>query len=202
MKYIKSLEYLWALISSQPRIDAQSAPEIVYRNDWFSVECVSYPDALEKSWSLYTVVCRDWVNIVPVTPERDVVLLVEYKYGVGRWLLGLPGGLIDEGGTPEQAAFRQLREECGLVASDIIALGKVPANPATHRNHGHFYLAKADPRTSSPVQHEPNERIFTVAVPLDLIYRYSLSSSCQFSAYDTASILRAHHRLSKDEIVE
>ena len=111
MKYIKSLEYLWALISSQPRIDAQSAPEIVYRNDWFSVECVSYPDALEKSWSLYTVVCRDWVNIVPVTPERDVVLLVEYKYGVGRWLLGLPGGLIDEGGTPEQAAFRQLREE-------------------------------------------------------------------------------------------
>jgi hypothetical protein len=86
MKYIKSLEYLWALISSQPRIDAQSAPEIVYRNDWFSVECVSYPDALEKSWSLYTVVCRDWVNIVPVTPERDVVLLVEYKYGVGRWV--------------------------------------------------------------------------------------------------------------------
>ena len=47
----------------------------------------------------------------------------EYRIGCGAFAYGLPAGLIDGGEDVEEAALRELREETGAVASELIPLG-------------------------------------------------------------------------------
>ena len=56
---------------------------------------------------------RGFVVIFGVTPERRVVLVRQYKHGIGRELLELPAGAIDPGETPLQTAQREFLEETG-----------------------------------------------------------------------------------------
>ena len=62
------------------------------------------------------------VSILPFHGE-NIITLREYRYPIRSWQTELPGGLIDEGETPEQAAVRELKEETGYEAEEIIALG-------------------------------------------------------------------------------
>ena len=59
----------------------------------------------------------DWVNVVPVTPDRRVVLVRQFRHGIGQTTLEVPAGLIDpEDVSPTHAGARELREEIGLGA--------------------------------------------------------------------------------------
>ena len=61
----------------------------------------------------YIIESRDWVNIIPVTPDRFVVMIRQYRHGQGKVTLEIPGGLVDPGDTPQEAATRELLEETG-----------------------------------------------------------------------------------------
>src|ERR1700761_4271663 len=56
---------------------------------------------------------RGFAVIAAVTPERDVVLVRQYKHGIATITLELPAGMIDPGETPESCATRELAEETG-----------------------------------------------------------------------------------------
>ena len=83
-----------------------------------------------------------WVNVIPVTPKGDVILVRQYRHGIRRVTLEIPGGLVDPGDTPETAAERELREETGYRASGIVALGSVHPNPAIQNNRCYTFLAE------------------------------------------------------------
>lgn len=84
----------------------------------------------------------DWVNVVAVTPQREIVLVRQFRFGTGEVTLEVPGGLIAPGEAPEAAARRELREETGYVAARFTDLGAVQPNPAFHDNLCHQFLGE------------------------------------------------------------
>lgn len=91
----------------------------------------------------------DWVNVIPVTPEGRVVLIRQWRQGTDQEALEIPGGIIDPGETPAQAAARELLEETGYQAPALTALGWVSPNPALFSNRCYTFLA------SGAVNHQP-----------------------------------------------
>ena len=84
----------------------------------------------------------DWVNIVPITSDNQLVLVKQYRFGTEEVTLELPGGTLDDGeGAPKLAAERELLEETGYKGKELISLGNVAVNPAIQNNYCHFYLA-------------------------------------------------------------
>lgn len=85
--------------------------------------------------------CPDWVNVVAVTPEQQLVLVRQYRYGISASTLEIPGGMVDPGESPAAAAARELEEETGYVPGRLVDLGAVHPNPAFQTNRCHTFLA-------------------------------------------------------------
>lgn len=107
----------------------------------------------------------DWINVVPLTADQEVVMVRQYRHGVRDVTLEIPGGMIDADEPPATAALRELREETGYTTEKIRPLGNVWPNPAIQTNVCHFFLAE-DVRYEGPPTPDPYERIEVETVPL------------------------------------
>ncbi len=94
-----------------------------------------------KSHPRVVIEAPDWVTVIPVTAQDEVVLVRQYRFGIADATLEVPGGIIDPGETPQAAAARELEEESGYVAQEWISLGWVHPNPALQDNRSHCFLA-------------------------------------------------------------
>lgn len=113
----------------------------------------------------------DYTVLVPAASDAAVVLAFtkngkflvhrEYRHPTGRYLLGLPGGRVDEGEDPLETARRELEEETGFAAEDLLPLGAVYPFPAVCNQRIHYFLAKkATPKGAA--KKEPYELIETL----------------------------------------
>lgn len=84
---------------------------------------------------------RSWANIVALTKDNEVVLVKQYRHGIGDVLLEFPGGVVESGEDPVIGAERELVEETGYKASHFIQIGEIYPNPALQINTLHCYLA-------------------------------------------------------------
>lgn len=91
--------------------------------------------------SFYVIESPEWVNIVPVTADGEVVLIEQYRHGTEEVTLEIPGGLIDEGESPAECAGRELTEETGYTGGELIYLGFSWPNPAIQSNRIHHFAA-------------------------------------------------------------
>ena len=85
-----------------------------------------------KRFSLIEAV--DWVNVIALTPDQQVVLIRQFRVGANEVCLEIPGGMVDPGETPAEAAARELAEETGYTAPRWHQLGRVSPNPAIMTN--------------------------------------------------------------------
>lgn len=92
----------------------------------------------------------DWINVVALTPERESVMVVQYRFGVSECTIETPGGMVDPGETPLLAAQRELLEETGYGGGRWRYLGAVEPNPAIHDHLCHHYLAEDVERVQAP----------------------------------------------------
>jgi 8-oxo-dGTP pyrophosphatase MutT (NUDIX family) len=84
-----------------------------------------------------------WVMTAALTPEGEIVMVRQYRHGSEEICLELPGGLVDaEDVSPEEAARRELLEETGYLAEEMIKLGECHPQPAILSNQCYFYLAE------------------------------------------------------------
>jgi len=85
----------------------------------------------------------DWVNIIPLTPKREVVMVRQFRHGISAFTLEIPGGMIDpEDRNPSEAGRREMLEECGYDSADIVPIGRVHPNPAIQPNFCYSFLAR------------------------------------------------------------
>ncbi len=91
----------------------------------------------------YVMEFSDWVNIVALTKNKELILIKQYRHAVERVCLEIPGGSLNPGSgeTPENAALRELVEETGYVPSEIRLLGYHEPNPALMNNKLWTFLA-------------------------------------------------------------
>src|SRR5262245_1032057 len=113
----------------------------------------------------YAIEASDWVNVVAITPDERVVMVRQYRHGAGRLTLETPGGLVDPGETPAAAAARELLEETGYAADEIVPLGAVNPNPALFSNRLHGFLARGA-RSVRDVRNDSTEETHVELVPL------------------------------------
>ena len=99
-------------------------------------------------------VLEDYALVIAVTDGGEVVLPRQWKQGVRRVTLELPGGKLDAGETADQAGVSELREETGYAAVTLELLASLDVDPSKAANHGHVFLGLGAERLHDP---EPDE---------------------------------------------
>ncbi|MDT7778887.1 MAG: ADP-ribose pyrophosphatase [Acidobacteriota bacterium] len=104
-----------------------------------------------RTHDFYVIETTDWINIIPLTDSGEVVLIEQYRHGSESISLEIPGGMVDAGESPREAARRELLEETGYEASEVVFLGKTRPNPAIQNNWIHTFLARGVQFRHEPV---------------------------------------------------
>lgn len=84
----------------------------------------------------------DWVTVVAVTKDKKIVMVEQYRFGVGELTIEPVAGMVDPGEESLCAAKRELLEEAGYGEGSWRYLGSVQANPAIHNNLCHHWLVE------------------------------------------------------------
>jgi 8-oxo-dGTP pyrophosphatase MutT (NUDIX family) len=114
----------------------------------------------------HTIEAEPWVNVVPVTPAGQLVMVRQYRHGSREVTLEIPGGIVDPGEEPAAAAARELIEETGYRAERVRPLGSLNPNPALFANRVHTFLAE-DVERVCEVRNGPLEETVVELVPAD-----------------------------------
>jgi 8-oxo-dGTP pyrophosphatase MutT (NUDIX family) len=94
---------------------------------------------------------RDYVMVIAVTPARDVLLVRQYKHGIGQELLEFPAGYLDASDAdPLACAKRELLEETGFTAETWTSLGAFCIDPNRAATSAHLFLAQDAVRDGAP----------------------------------------------------
>ena len=122
------------------------------------------PEDDSRSGSFVYLDTSDWCNVIALTADDEIVMIEQFRHGLGAVTLELPGGVVDPGEGPAEACARELREETGYTGGPVQMLGSVSANPAMQNNHCHVGLIREACLTAS-TSFDPHEQIAVRLVP-------------------------------------
>ncbi|HAS62621.1 MAG TPA: ADP compounds hydrolase NudE [Vibrio sp.] len=120
------------------------AKQTVAKSRLFAIEALDlrFSNGEERTYERMRPSGRHAVMIVPVTEQGDLLLVREYAAGTERYEYGFPKGLIDEGESALEAANRELKEEIGFGANNIVPLKEVVLAPSYFSSKMTLYVAQ------------------------------------------------------------
>lgn len=122
-----------------------------------------------RQHEFYVLDAVDWVNVIALTPDQQIVLVEQYRHGANTVELEVPGGVMDvPGETPSATAIRELREETGYAGEHPQVIGTLFPNAAIQSNRCHTVLIE-NCRPIHPVHFDHGEDIVTRLVPVKAI---------------------------------
>lgn len=114
----------------------------------------------------FVIDCANWVNVIAITPDQQVVMVEQYRHGSNTVELEIPGGMIDRtDNSPVVAGVRELREETGYEGEKARLIGEIFPNPAIMSNICYTVLVE-NCKCIHPVQFDHGEDIITRLVPV------------------------------------
>lgn len=115
----------------------------------------------------YVLEYNDWVNCVAIDEQGRVIMVRQFRQGIGKTLLEIPGGTMDnDDPSPEYAMRRELLEETGYSFEKMDYLGAVAPNPASSNNLTHMFLATGGKKVQEQDLDE-NEEIEVVLLEVE-----------------------------------
>jgi 8-oxo-dGTP pyrophosphatase MutT (NUDIX family) len=147
----------WKKIDSRPlgdfrvftiRSDRKESPRTREAHEFFVIDSVN------------------WVNVIAVTPDEQLVMVEQYRHGSDTVELEIPGGMMDaEDGSPEKTGLRELREETGYEGDNARLIGRIFPNPAIMSNEC-FTVLIENCHCVHPVEFDHSEDLITRLVPI------------------------------------
>ena len=136
----------------------------------FEVQSVRYRHPTRQTErEFYVIDAPDWVNVIALTPDHQLVLVRQFRFGIDGFSLEIPGGVMEPGEDPVTAAQRELREETGYTGARARVLGRVHPNPAIQNNRCHLVLVE-DARRTAELDWDHDEEIEVSTLPVDEVY--------------------------------
>lgn len=137
------------------------------------------------------------VAVLPLEEDGTVSLVRQYRYPLHRLMLELPAGKLDHGSEQvEMAARRELSEETGLEAGEMIYLGKIYVSPGFCTEELHMYLA----RNLKQAESHPDEDEFldVVKMPFEQLLDQVMSGEID-DAKTVAAVLKTKVFLEREQ---
>ncbi|WP_336514260.1 NUDIX hydrolase [Pollutibacter soli] len=142
--------------------------EYLFKDLWFTVrkDTCERPDGRIVS-PYYVYEFPTWVTAVALTKDSQFIFERQYRHALGKTILEIPGGCVDDtDASLEDAIRREMLEETGYQFEKMEYLGGVSANPSTHNNLMHYFLATGGEKVT--VQElDANEDIEVLLLSLD-----------------------------------
>ncbi len=110
----------------------------------------------------YSLRMSDYVAVLALTAQRQVVLVRQFRPAVERYTLELPSGTLESDETPEQCARRELTEETGFHSEQLELLGTLLTDTGRHENRQWCYLANPVAPLNAACQPEPGIEVVLV----------------------------------------
>jgi ADP-ribose pyrophosphatase len=124
-----------------------------------------------REHDFFVIDSADWVNVIALTPDRQLVMVEQYRHGSNAVELEIPGGMMDpKDAGPEAAGQRELREETGYEGERPRIIGRILPNPAIMSNTC-FTVMIENCRCVHPVEFDHGEDIATRLVPVSDVAR-------------------------------
>jgi ADP-ribose pyrophosphatase len=127
-----------------------------------ATEQVAYPDGRTAQFDI--IVHPGAVAILPLDVEERVWLVRQYRQGSRSLMLELPAGTLEPGEQAAACAAREIREEIGMAAGRLEALGECYLAPGYSTERMHFYLATE--LTAAPLPKDKDEFLEVESYPL------------------------------------
>ncbi len=155
---------------------------------------VRLPDGRERAYDL--VEHGDSITILPVDAQGNIYFVTQHRIGSGSTLLELPAGVLDPGESPLTSAKREIREEIGMAASEMIPLGGFYLAPGYTDEYMTIFLAKG--LYEAPLDPDEDEFLKVVTIPIAEAYQKALAGEIQ-DGKSLAALLLAQPYLEIDQ---
>jgi ADP-ribose pyrophosphatase len=121
--------------TDEERLWEQVGEDEVVHDGWLKIHRRTYrlPDGRTVEWDMHAG--GPTVAVLALTPAGRLVMVRQFRPGPDRVVLTLPGGMLDPGETPAQAAARELREETGYAARSVELVVSAIANASPYHRH-------------------------------------------------------------------
>jgi ADP-ribose diphosphatase len=130
--------------------------------------------------------------VVPVTEAEEILLVRQFRHAAGGFLWEIPAGTLEAGEQPAACARRELVEEAGMRAADLVSLGEILPVPGYSTERIHLFLARGlEPAAQNLDADEliTEVRAFSVAEVLDWV-----ADGTMVDAKSVVAICRARAR--------
>jgi ADP-ribose pyrophosphatase len=132
--------YQKKLLKNAPKGWKVNSEKKVYSSDLIEL----YEDSLNLSGTgkvYIRGIRKDYSTVVPFVSNKEILVIKSYRHLVDSVQIEVPSGYIDKGESPEEAAIRELKEETGYSAQDVVPIGDYTLDYSMFEQKGHLFVA-------------------------------------------------------------